>query len=1081
MRTLRSAAARLAAAGGLADLFPVIAELGFVDAPIPLDEAARTALSLPVGVTNAAVAAGRGVLRTLLLELDPRAPLRETVERTAARLASRLPHVLWLIAAVPSRGSHVALAVWTCADRRSPRVVALVADRAHIVDSDAETLLALGAAADGSESDVVTHARWAEVLGRDALSRRFYRELERRVSGLADATTCDVRRVDRLDREEIALLYTSRLLFLAFVQAKGWLDGDRAFLERRFDLCMLSSGAFHRRVLRPLFFGTLNTRPTARSVAAKAFGRIPFLNGGLFAPTALERRTRGLIFADEAFGALFGELLSRYRFTAREDRSTWSEAAIDPEMLGRAFESLMASRARRDSGAFFTPQSLVEHIGERALSHALCEVVSLGEAESMERLLRGERPPVAARDAVLGVVTHLSVLDPACGSGAFLVYALERLADLAQLAGDSRPTSDIRRALLTRSIFGVDRNPTAVWLCELRLWLSVVIESTESDPLNVPTLPNLDRHIRVGDSLSGDAFDLPSDCLPRASAEISRLRDRYTRAAGPRKESLARALERAERRRAVDRLDGELRRIADARRERVLAQRTRDLFGDRHPPDSAQRVVGTELRARAAALRRERARLIDGGALPFAFPVHFADVGDRGGFDVILGNPPWVRLHRIPAAARADLRRRYSVYRQAGWDPGALAAHAGRGFAAQIDLAALFVERSLRLLRPGGTLALLLPAKLWRSLAGGGVRRLLHRESSITLIEDWSDARAAFDAAVYPSVIVATRRGRGSTSDLHASTSISIHVRDRALSWTLASATDISLDHSDGSPWLLLPPAARSAFDRLAAISAPLARSALGRPHLGVKCGCNDAFVVTVDPLEKASDGLQRVSDADGRQARLESRLLRPVLRGEEVRQWSATARDQMVWPHGADGRPLPSLPPHAARWLAPWRSKLERRTDLHGRAPWWSVFRVESASSSPARVVWADLAHEPRAAVLPPGDPTIPLNSCYAAICATLDDAYALAVILNSPVAAAWLDPLAEPARGGYRRYLGRTDALLPVPLDWPRARGILAPLGARACAGSAPRQDELLAATLDAYGISREEIAPLLTWKCG
>jgi hypothetical protein len=1080
VRTLSSAAARLAAAGALADLVPVIADLGFVDAPVPLDDAARASLSLPGGVTNAAVAAGRGALRALLLELDPRVPLRETVERTAARLASRLPHVLWLIAATPSRGSHVALAVWTSSDRRSPRVVALVVDRAHVVDSDAETLLALAAAADGSESDLLTHARWAEVLGRDALSRRFYRELERRVAGLADVTPSGARRVDRADGEEIALLYTSRLLFLAFLQAKGWLDGDRAFLERRFDSCMLSGGAFHRRVLRPLFFGTLNTRPAARSAAAKAFGRIPFLNGGLFAPTALERRTRGLILADEPFGALFGDLLSRYRFTAREDRSTWSEAAIDPEMLGRAFESLMASRARRDSGAFFTPQSLVEHVGERALTHALFGTVSPAEDDSIAALLRGERPPPAARAALLEMVTNLSVLDPACGSGAFLVYALERLAGLARLAGDSRPTSDIRRALLTRSIFGVDRNPTAVWLCELRLWLSVVIESAETDPLNVPTLPNLDRHIRVGDSLSGDAFDTASDCVPRASAQITKLRDRYSRATGPRKASLARALERAERRRALDRLDGELRRVADARRERVLAQRTRDLFGERHPPDNTQRIVGAELRARAAALRRERARLIDGGALPFAFPVHFADVGDRGGFDVILGNPPWVRLHRIPAGARADLRRRYSVYREAGWDPGALAAHAGRGFAAQVDLAALFVERSVRLLRPGGTMALLLPAKLWRSLAGGGVRRLLHRESAIARLEDWSEARAAFDAAVYPSAIVAARRGRGSTSDQAASTDVSIHLHDRAVSWTLTSGADVSLDNSDGSPWVLLPPAARSAFDRLAAISAPLARSAVGRPHLGVKCGCNDAFVVTAHPLEKSPDGLQRVSDAAGRHACIESRLLRPVLRGEEVRQWSARANDWMLWPHGADGRPLSTLPPCAARWLAPWRSRLERRTDLHGRAPWWSVFRVESAMSSSARVVWADLAHEPRAAVLPPGDPTVPLNSCYAAICETVEDAYALAVILNSPVAAAWLDPLAEPARGGYRRYLGWTVALLPIPTDWRRACRILTPMGLRACAGNPPCGDELLDATLHAYGISREELAPLLTWKC-
>ncbi|MDQ3950036.1 MAG: hypothetical protein M3282_06800, partial [Gemmatimonadota bacterium] len=614
-----------------------------------------------------------------------------------------------------------------------------------------------------------------------------------------------------------------------------------------------------------------------------------------------------------------------------------------------------------------------------------------------------------------------------------------------------------------------------VWLCELRLWLSVVIESDEADPLRVPTLPNLDRNVRVGDSLAGDGFDAALEPAPWSPARVGKLRDRYARATGPRKEALGRALEREERRRAVDRVDSELRRVADTRRERLLAHRSPDLFGERHRPGAAERSVTAELRARAAALRRERARLVEGGALPFTFPVQFADVGDRGGFDVVLGNPPWVRLHRIPAAARAALRRRYAVYRDAGWDVGAAAAQAGRGFAAQVDLAALFAERSLRLLRPGGTLALLLPAKLWRSLAGGGVRGLLQRESMVAVLEDWSDARAAFDAAAYPSVIVARRRAAHQPRTV----TVAVHLRDRAVSWAAPSPTTLALDESPGSPWLLLPPDARLAFERLRAIGPSLAGSPLGRPHLGVKCGCNEAFVVTQLPLQAAPDGLTRVTDAQGRQGCVESHLLRPVLRGEEVRPWAAAPREYILWPHASDGRPLAALPPHAARWLAPWRTRLGRRTDLRGRALWWTVFRTEGASSAAARVVWADLARGPRAVVLPPGDPTVPLNSCYVVLCSAVADAHALAVLLNSQIAAAWLDPLAEPARGGYRRYLGWTTALLPVPRDWPRARAILAPYGERASGGDVPNERELLAAALRAYGVDRSEVAPLLGWK--
>src|SRR6185436_1128241 len=97
---------------------------------------------------------------------------------------------------------------------------------------------------------------------------------------------------------------------------------------------------YHRRVLLPLFFGTLNTPPAKRASVARRFGRVPFLNGGLFSRSPVEARHTVLTFTDTDLGELFAELLDRYRFTAREDSATWSEAAIDPEMLGKAFESL---------------------------------------------------------------------------------------------------------------------------------------------------------------------------------------------------------------------------------------------------------------------------------------------------------------------------------------------------------------------------------------------------------------------------------------------------------------------------------------------------------------------------------------------------------------------------------------------------------------------------------------------------------------------------------------------------------------------------------------------------------------------
>jgi hypothetical protein len=127
---------------------------------------------------------------------------------------------------------------------------------------------------------------------------------------------------------------------------------------------------------------------------------------------------------------------------------------------------------------------------------------------------------------------------------------------------------------------------------------------------------------------------------------------------------------------------------------------------------------------------------------------------------------------------------------------------------------------------------------------------------------------------------------------------------------------------------------------------------------------------------------------------------------------------------------------------------------------------------------VWADVGRTPRALVLPRGDPTVPLNSCYVLPCPDDDDALAVAALLNSPLAAAWLALVAVPARGGYHRYLAWTVALLPLPRDWTRARRLLAPLAARAMAGDAPSPDDLLAATVRAYRVRPADIAPLLAW---
>lgn len=342
-------------------------------------------------------------------------------------------------------------------------------------------------------------------------------------------------------------------------------------------------------------------------------------------------------------------------------------------------------------------------------------------------------------------------------------------------------------------------------------------------------------------------------------------------------------------------------------------------------------------------------------------------------------------------------------------------------------------------------------------------------------LEDHSDARPTFDAAVYPSLFVAARH-TGADANAGAMLAAASHRAGMVHRWRMP-ASQLAFDPSDGSPWILVPPEVRRAFDRLRAAGTPLAATHFGRPLLGVKSGCNAPFVVRVsgsaDPAHVTS------GDEHGH---VERALLRPALRGEGVTRWRTPSRDEcIVWTHSSDGAPLPNLPPAAAEWLRRWRRQLERRSDARRSTRWWTLFRTEAADRRSARVVWNDIGKTPRATLLLPDDPTVPLNTCYVARAPSVPDALALTTLLNAPIIAAWLSLLAEPARGGYHRYLGWTLAALPLPRDWTRARDILAPLAGAAMSALAPTPAALDDAVLTAFSVPARAVSALAEWASG
>ena len=1139
MLTLRAAALLLARADSLSALRSLARTLGF-HAPLPVDASLRHALGVAPLVARADIASGPGTLRLFLAELTPpenpddsigRPDARERTRQLAAALCRHAPDRQWCLLTIdppadpradaPADGGQLCLATARPAPGGT-RVAALRVACRRVLDSDAETLRALSAVE--ATDDLQRHARFTDILRRDALSHRFYRALEQVIETLGDSLVreplpeplpeplCKPKRtstrrgrpVERIaapttaERRELALLCVSRCLFLAFLEAKGWLDERRDFLLHHTVRQLESGGHLHDRLLRPLFFGTLNTPRRQRAAAAHAFGAVPFLNGGLFAPTPLERRFHHWHFGDDELAALVVQVIDRYRFTAHEDSALWSEAAVDPEMLGRAFEGLMADTDRRRSGSYYTPPALVTQTMREAISALFHDTPSITtlldavgsppEAGASRHTARAALTDDARQCAALrDRLDALRVIDPACGSGAFLVHMLEALDHLLAALGDPRDRHTRRRDLLARSIFGVDCEPMAVWLCELRLWLAVVIECPAMPADRIPPLPNLDHHIRVGDSLAGGTFRF----APPGARTLTRLRERYARASGARKAQLADTLDREERARAVGELERRRAAVQHERRAILSTLRSRDLFGQRRRPQRSERLRLDALRRHTRELHSAAHRLQLGAALPFRFAAMFADVAAQGGFSLVIGNPPWVRPHALPAREREWLRGEFRVMRAAAWREGAARAGAGAGFAAQADLSAAFVERSVHLLAPRGVLALLVPAKLWRTLSGGGVRRLLLEDMELETLHDWSDAPALFDAATYPSLVVARR---GEYPPPRARTVRCAVTRQRTIRFERPTAT-LPLQGDTDAPWIVLPPAAHAAFEALRTAGSPLAHTALGRPLLGVKCGCNAAFLVHA--TEHHDDGAT-VTALSGppRQAVIERVLLRPALRGDGIGAHPtgatpaspADAPDahelRVVWTHGPDGLPLRTLPPATARWLAQWRPRLQARGDARGNQPWWTLFRTEAARTDLPRLVWADIARRMRCTVLPAGDPTVPLNSCYVMRLPSLADAHALQALLSSSIANAWLNVLAEPARGGFRRFLGWTVATLPVPSDWPRAVRLLRPFGETltgAAAESPTRATTIAAldaAVLQAYQLPPTVLAPLMEW---
>lgn len=902
---------------------------------------------VPAPAPNPALEVGRlGALPCWSLE----APVRDA--RDAARMLARRGQLGLLVADDPASG--VRALVVTIAPIRT-LVTAITDDHAlgvrRLAALRLDELPLLAAA-----------ARAADALDADAAGRRafllLHPALERMVAALP-------RQIPIAERHAWALLQATRLLFLRFVEAEGWLDGRSDFLRQAVDAVLAARRDPGRHLLHPLFFGTLNRRPTTRSRLARSFGIIPFLNGGLFEPHPVERARRWLLPREE-WAHLFTLIIDAIEVTLDPESL---DGRVTPELLGRVFEGVMDPTARRDTGAFYTPPALVRAVVREALASHLAP--RLGRSECAVADALDDPGPTLQR-----VLLDLRVLDPAVGSGAFLVGAL----DLLHGPG----TRDPRRVhhLITRRLHGIDRHPGAVRLTELRLWLEALRAMRGRRPGAVAPLPNLDASIRAGDSLLDPLHGHP--LAPRAGLALAAYRRAAVASHGSAKRSAWRALREAERRTLAAALEEREAVLAFQRRDLLSSQSGESLFGERSSPPLTVRRELARLDAAHSAVRRERRALATGtSATPFALEVAYAPVlAIHGGFDLVIGNPPWVRAERLDAATRAALGARYRWWRGSG-----------PGFRHLPDLAVAFLERGMDVLSPHGTLACLVPNKLLTADYARASRHALARDHTLHCVADLSDdPRAGFEATTYPMVLIASR---GRPLPGH-------HLKCRMT----PDGTRVPQSSWQEAPsWSVADPVVQSLARRMTDRFSPLGAS--HPPRLGVKTGANAVFL---NPPEAMAEYTRR------------------AVRGRDIGPGGVVIRNRLLWPADGRGVPWEVIPPPVERYLAAHRARLEARSDSIDHR-WWRLFRTEPATAT-HRVIWPDLARDLLATAAVPRD-AVPLNSCYVIVAASAPEAEVIVAWLRTP----WIRALArlgsEEASGGHRRFGARTVAAVPLPSD--------------------------------------------------
>ena len=541
-----------------------------------------------------------------------------------------------------------------------------------------------------------------------------------------------------------------RIVFLHFLQKKGWLGGRKGWSDGRPDFMLKlyqeasdkQKGDFLDAVLEPLF-SAIDTRRKDdfydTGVAAIGRVKVPYLNGGLFTRDALDEIPTK--FPRDYFRDLL-VFLSEYNFTIDENDPNDAEVGVDPEMLGRIFENLLEDN--RDKGAYYTPKAIVEYMCRRSLAAYLAVGCDAAFVKKIESFVNGHDAAKLSKDAAATLLKKLKsvrICDPAIGSGAFPMGILreirlcretleDRLADDADGAkkkafARTNPAT-LTKEIIENNIYGVDIEKGAVDIARLRFWLALVVD--EETP---QALPNLDFKIMQGNSLLESFHGIDLSHLLTASVGGGKGRKKPVQA------TLGGDFGKP--------VQGELA-FGDATARTVITEKMRQYYSESDHKakkvlmDEISKQVNGFLNAHVTAsdFKGELAALGPQNDKFFLWHTWFADVFANGGFDIVIGNPPYIRPHHLSSEVKNSLWKAYSTFEK------------------KADIYVCFMEMALRLLRQDAVMTFIVSDGWLRLDSFEAIRDHILKEAEVRCIVDFT--KDVFESATVKTCIVSLVR-----------------------------------------------------------------------------------------------------------------------------------------------------------------------------------------------------------------------------------------------------------------------------------------------------------------------------------